>query len=433
MLVPLIFILAALLFFRENTLDLSSTDSQEKITVLGTASEARKLLSHAIGSSLWRNSLPEVVHLPDQGNVFVKYTIDPEMQAQSDKLLDRYKPDYGAIVMMDAKTGRILAMSSFVKGRPLADNLTLRATFPAASIFKIITASTAVDRKGVDPHHEIAFNGGNYTLYKKNVLSEKVNRWTRFITLKDAFARSINTAFGRLTLENLEPQDLSEYSKRFMFNKYIPADFDLEQSQALVPDEKGYELTQVASGYNRFNTMSPVHGAMIAASIVNDGKIVAPYLVDEIKKDGKTIYEGDTYEIGQAISDKSAAKVREMMEQTVLKGTSRKTFRHIVRDKKFRQVDMGGKTGHYSGLNPKGTNDWFVGYASDGDTKVAIAAITVNVQKWTVKSSALAEMMFREHFKTQPPENGMRAAKTQGRPSRGNGRTLLARTKSDSL
>jgi cell division protein FtsI/penicillin-binding protein 2 len=43
--------------------------------------------------------------------------------------------------------------------------------------------------------------------------------------------------------------------------------------------------------------------------------------------------------------------------------------------------------------------DWFIGYASDETDKIAIAAITVNVQKWTVKSSALGEMMFRKYFK----------------------------------
>ena len=86
------------------------------------------------------------------------------------------------------------------------------------------------------------------------------------------------------------------------------------------------------------------------------------------------------------------------MEQTVLTGTSRKTFRQMVRDKKFKEIEMGGKTGHFSGTNPKGTTDWFVGYATDGDTKIAIATITVNVKKWTVKSSALAQMMFKKHY-----------------------------------
>lgn len=435
-LVSTVIVIAATLFFNRDTpQDVSGV--HEKTTVFGTQSEARKKIADALGRNLWNNQLPRQIEVADKGLVDVVYTLDKDMQEQSEKLLLRYKPDYGAIVMMDATTGKILAMSSYVKGDPKAENLALRATFPAASIFKIITASTAVDRKGVEPHDKIAFNGGNYTLYKKNVLSEKVTRWTRFISLKDAFARSINTAFGRLTLETLDPQDLSEYVKRFMFNKYIPADFDVEQSTAEIPDEKGFEMAQVASGYNRFNTMSPVHGAMIAGAIINDGKIVAPYLVQEISKDREIIYKGDQYDIGQAITQDSAAKVREMMEQTVLAGTGRKTFRKLLKDKKFQEVEMGGKTGHFSGLNPKGTNDWFVGYASDGETKVAIAAITVNIKNWTVKSSALAEMMFREHFRPGPslkaPTNIAEpgSTKNSNRPKRDNDPSLLAGKESD--
>ena len=302
--------------------------------------------------------------------------------------------------MLDAKTGKILAMSSFEKANSNGSNLNLRATFPAASIFKIITASAAVDRAGVSPEHKIGYNGGNYTLYKKNVLSDKVNKWTRFITLKEAFARSINTAFGRLSLENLEPKDLSEYAERYMFNQNIPTDFLVENSQATVPAEKGFALTEVASGFNRFNTLSPVHGAMIAASVINDGKMLIPYIVESLENsNSEKIYQAQVVERGQILRPESAEKVRQMMEQTVLSGTSRKTFRNLVRDKKFKEVEMGGKTGHYTGMNPKGRTDWFVGYATDQDDKIAIAAITVNIRKWTVKSSALGEMMFRKYFK----------------------------------
>ena len=93
------------------------------------------------------------------------------------------------------------------------------------------------------------------------------------------------------------------------------------------------------------------------------------------------------------------------MEQTVLSGTSRKTFKRIVRERQFREVAMGGKTGHFSGTNPRGRTDWFVGYASDEDHKIAIAAITVNVKYWTVKSSALGEMMFRKYFQDKFEED----------------------------
>lgn len=372
---------------------------------------SRRTISAALADQITRNILPENISLAlDEDvpaeNYHVNYTLQNELQEHADMLLKRYKPDYAAIVMMDAKTGEILAMSSFEKNSSNEENLALKAGYPAASIFKVVTASAAVDKAGVSPEHRIAFNGGNYTLYKKNVLSDRVNRWTRFITLKDAFARSINTAFGRLSLESLEPNDLFEYANRFYFNHEIPADFPIENSSVYVPSEKGYALTQVASGYNRFNTLSPVHGAMIASAIINDGKMFSPYLVKSIENaKNEVIYTGAPDSQGQVISAESAAKVKQMMEQTVLSGTSRKTFKRIVRDRQFREVEMGGKTGHFSGTNPRGRTDWFVGYASDEDSKIAIAAITVNVKYWTVKSSALGEMMFRKYFQDKIEES----------------------------
>ncbi len=372
--------------------------------------ESRKAISNAISDQLNRNIFPEELTFDKEISKTsplykVKYTLQAEMQDHAKNLLKRYKPDYAAIVMMDAKTGEILTLTSFEKARTDGKNLALKATYPAASIFKVITAATAVDKAGVSPNQRIAFNGGNYTLYKRNVLSENVNRWTRFITLRDAFARSINTAFGRLTLDFIEPQDLSDYANKFFFNQEIPADFSIETSLAFVPAEKGFALTEVASGYNRFNTLSPVHGAMIASAIINDGQMPSPYIVKSIENQNKeSIYTGEALNQGQVITAKSAGLVQEMMEQTVLAGTSRKTFRHMVRDRKFKEVEMGGKTGHFSGVNPKGRTDWFIGYASDGESKIAIATITVNIKKWAVKSSALGEMMFREYFKTKIEE-----------------------------
>lgn len=404
MMMPLALLLSAFLFFNEKTLPTAEDDWLKKTL------EARMVISSSLSAMIRQNKKPESAEFAPEGGsaklkLKVNYTFDADLQKESDSLLKKYKPDYAAIVMMDARTGKILAMSSFEKANSQGNNLNLQATFPAASIFKVITASAAVDKAGISPEHRIGYNGGNYTLYKRNVLSDKVNRWTRFITLKEAFARSINTAFGRLSLEALEPKDIANYADRFMFNQVIPADFHVELSQATVPTEKGFALTEVASGYNRFNTMSPVHGAMIAATIINDGKMIVPYMVDSLENsNSEKVYQAQVLERGQILRPESADKVRRMMEQTVLMGTSRKTFRNLVRDKKFKEVEMGGKTGHFSGMNPKGRTDWFVGYATDQDQKIAIAAITVNIRKWTVKSSALGEMMIRKYFKERLEE-----------------------------
>jgi cell division protein FtsI/penicillin-binding protein 2 len=101
---------------------------------------------------------------------------------------------------------------------------------------------------------------------------------------------------------------------------------------------------------------------------------------------------------GQTMSKESAAKVRELMEQTVIAGTSRRSFRPITKDRKYKEIEMGGKTGHLTGDNPKGRVDWFVGYALEENRKIAVAAITVNKKFWTVKSAHLGQSMFKKYF-----------------------------------
>lgn len=364
--------------------------------------EARLMVAQLLEDKIQKHNWSEDVETEKDGlniKLKVKFTLDSQLQQYADQIFKRYKPDYGALFLYDTKTGRVLALSSFEKGEPTSKSLALRATYPAASVFKIVTATAAIDKAGINPGHTIRFNGGNYTLYRKNVMTDRINRWTRTVTLRDAFSKSLNTAFGRLALEELEPETINEYANRFLFNQDLPTDFPLEKSFALVPSEKNYELTQVASGFNRFTRMSPVVGAMIAASIVNDGRIVVPYMVEELTDHAnEVIYRGEALEKGQIMAEESAHKMRELMEETVLSGTSRKSFRPLTQSKKFREVQMGGKTGHLTGDNPAGRTDWFVGYAFDDDNSLAIAAITVNKKYWTIKSSQVAQMMFRKYF-----------------------------------
>lgn len=397
LLIPIALTLPAFLFFRPTASDEVVREDKVKSQL-----EHRTDIAKNIGDIVRHNKFPENMELQWDGQPVkaqIQLSLDNEMQKEAEKLLKTYKPDYAAIFVMDAVSGRVLAMTSFQKDNPNAENWNLKANFPAASVFKVVTATAAVDKAGVSPQHKINFNGGNYTLYRKNVMSDKVNKWTRAITLKETFARSINTAFGRLSLETLHPVDINDYANRFMFNQEIPADFPVDMGVAYVPPEKGFELTEVASGYNKTNRMSPVQGAMIAAAVANEGKMVIPYLVENITDEkGKSLYQAEPLDNGHIMTAESAHKVRELMEETVTAGTSRKSFRKLVRNKKFKEIEMGGKTGHLTGENPRGRVDWFVGYAMDETNKIAIAAVSVNKEKWTVKSAELGQNMFKKYF-----------------------------------
>lgn len=369
-------------------------------------SEARERIARELGPFFLHSQYPPEARLDWEGEnrkVRVDYSLDPSLQEAAEKLLKSYRPDYGAVVIMDALSGRIRALVSYQKSNPLAPNLALRGTFPAASIFKIVTATAAVDKYHLSPDTIILFNGGNYTLYRKNVMETKRNRWTREMTIREAFGRSINTVFGRLTFEKLEPHDLEEYAVRFGFNQKIHSDLPVDPGVTSIPREKVYELAEIASGFNKVTRMSPIHGAMIAAAIAADGKMPVPSVVDRITDmDGKALYVSEPVTAGTTMTPDGADRLKVLMESTITRGTSRKAFKPLVRDRKFRELELGGKTGSLTGDNPRGKVDWFVGYAIGGpDDRLAIAAITVNVDKWTVKSSHLAQSLFRHHFKEQ--------------------------------
>jgi cell division protein FtsI/penicillin-binding protein 2 len=359
----------------------------------------------SLGPAIQKNEWPESLRIRSHGawrDMKVEYTLNAILQKEADKLLLKYKPDYAAIVAMDPNTGRVLAMSSFTKGDDTENNLALRASFPAASVFKLVTATAALDKKKVEPDQRIAFNGGNHTLYRKNVLSEKINRWTRFISFKEAFARSINAVFARVGIQYLSPEDLEDYAQRYGFNKLFATDMPIEVGHLMVPKDDDFKIAEVASGYNRINKMSPVQGAMMAAAVAADGVIRTPYIVDNlVDESGETVYRAAPHP-GQVIFSKDTAeKVQILMGETVHRGTSRKSFREFLRNRKLAEVEVGGKTGSLLGEEPKGKCDWFVGYARNDSQKIAIAAITVNRERWQVKSTYLAQSMMQKFFADQ--------------------------------
>jgi cell division protein FtsI/penicillin-binding protein 2 len=360
-------------------------------------------ISSQLGSAIRANTFPTSIDYKTEGEtrkVTVNYAIDPVYQAKMEKLFHLYQPDHGAFVALDARTGRILAMVSYEREGTQAGNLALQATFPAASVFKVVTASAAIDSKKASAETVVPYNGANHTLYKRNIADTSVNRWTRKITMREAFSRSVNTFFGKLGLFYVGPEALMHYAERYQFNKSIRADIPIEMGQVKLKADDPWSVVQAASGFTLNNTMSPLQGALIAATVANDGIMMEPYLVNSLSSEGgEKLYEAKAQEESVIMTPESAAEIRILMRETVRNGTSRKAFRPVVRKRQFDEVEMGGKTGSLTGLNPKGKCDWFVGYARYHDQRIAVAALTVNEKKWRVKSSQLASQFLSDYTK----------------------------------
>jgi len=359
----------------------------------------KEIIADALTEVAINSEFPEEIdwNHHHKGKVQIRYAIEPKLQKTMKGLFQSYGPDYGAFVALDARTGRVLSLVSFSRSG-LKENLALRATFPSASVFKVVTAAAAIGQKKASAETIIAFNGRDHTLYRGQVLQSKITPWTRFITLREAFAKSVNTVFGKVGAFFVGAEGMRQYADRFGFNRPIYADVHVEEGRAIIPDDP-WGVAESASGFTRDNTMSPLQGAMIAASVANEGVMMEPFLVQSIyAADGRTLYSALPRVAAIPMDWQTAAQMRRLMQETVHKGTSRGAFRGFFK-RGFAEMDVGGKTGSLTGTDPQGKYDWFVGYADSGSTRIAVAALTIHEKKWRVRSSYLARRAIEAYFK----------------------------------
>jgi peptidoglycan glycosyltransferase len=330
--------------------------------------------------------------------VVLDYALDPAIQTTAEDLLDHYKPDLGALVAIDASTGRILAMVGENRAFEIEGHPALKMSYPSASVFKVITATAAFENnKGIDPNTVMAYSGKNHTLYKYQDLKERLTGWKRSCSLKEAFAKSINTVFGRLGVFTLGKDPLKSCSTRYAFDEAIPSEFPVAMSHSANP-ENDFELAEMASGYTQHNVMTPVHGALIAAAIANDGVMMEPYFLNAAYlKSGKPVYRSEPAVFAKVMTKDTADELKKLMRETVVSGTGRKSFHGFFKGQ-FSELDVGGKTGSLTDQTLHGKIDWFVGFAQSHGRKIAISVMTMHKKYWVVKSSYLARKTIESAF-----------------------------------
>jgi cell division protein FtsI/penicillin-binding protein 2 len=331
--------------------------------------------------------------------ILVETSLDPDLQQHLITSMDRKNSRYIGIVVMQASTGRILAMAGFNKINP-ENNPCFQRTFPAASIFKIVTAAAAVDHCGYTAQTPMRFNGYKHTLYR-NQLKERSNRYTNTLSFKDAFAQSVNPIFGKLGTVYLGKSVLEEYAIAFGFNQPIQFELPVAPSTLHIKD-KPYNWAEVASGFNNDTAISPVHGAMMASAVLNDGRMVTPTLVDRIEdQEGRLLYQGRHSWRGRAMTSKASKVLANLMETTVRSGTGRKAFRHHRRHNVLSKLRIGGKTGNIFNRAHDARFDWFVGFAEEksGHGRLVFAALVAHEEYIGIRATQYARMAMTHYFK----------------------------------
>lgn len=318
------------------------------------------------------------------GNI-VFFTLNPELQNYTRNILQQAQVPHAALVAIEPKTGKVIA----IEGISNIKNFELYAGMPAASLFKIVTATAALEAGVLNADSRIAYRGSDYTLNKYN-FSPNDRLDTRYMSLSEALGKSCNPVFGRVALKYLNQATLMNYTNKFGFNEELPFDMLPPQSEANIP-ESDYELSRTGAGFGDVH-ISPLHAAMMMSGIANSGIIPRPYMIEKVvAQNGEIVYQNKPQVLQEVMNKDTAAELLRMMVKTTTMGTSRKYFRNFV-------VPVSAKTGTLQGTDPKGLTNWFIASAPSNDPKVAIAIVTVHNGKYMKTSSQLGRMFLEKYF-----------------------------------
>lgn len=339
-------------------------------------------------------------------------TLDEDLHDFVSKRSKQYGFDIAAVSVIKPSTGAVLVMDSFNHSAQNI-NFSSRATFSAASIFKVVTASAALEELGYEPYTPISFGGDVRRVSKRNLEA----RGKYKMSLKEAFAKSANLIFGKIGSQSLASEDLLSKAKDFGFNETIPFDIQVDPSSLKVEHEK-VSKAELAAGLGDV-TLTPLHGALIASAVVNEGVMMKPFVVSEVRDSaGERIYSAAPSVWKQTLSLGVAKKIESMMRATVETGTARKGFRNVKQDSILKHIEMGGKTGSITNLNPRGWLEWFVGFGKDENNQTLALSVVVLSQKfWKVKPSLFAREIFGHYFAREKKETPTLAKRNNGRKS----------------
>jgi len=341
----------------------------------------------ALGEASYDEALGRYV-APLEGGGRAILTLDPRLQARLERSLRSWNVPWGAVVLVEPATGRVLALAEHSRAEPSRRGLATAALAPAASIFKLVTAAALLE-EGVPAEKTVCYHGGKRRLAPGN-LADDPRRDRRCVTLTSAFGHSTNVVFAKLAGRGLDSGRLRSAAERFLFNAQIPFAQPVEVSAAEIPDD-AFGLANTAAGFGKVR-LSALHGALLAAVVANDGLMVPPVLVDAV--------EGATWPAAatpwRVVDEPVAVELGRMMRSTVTEGTARKVFRRVAPS--LRGVAVAGKTGSLADAAPYRDNSWFVGYAPADRPEVAVAAVVVNERLWRVRAPSLAREALEVYF-----------------------------------
>lgn len=308
-------------------------------------------------------------------------TLDANLQQAAANAIGSNK---GAVVVMEASTGKILTMYSNPgfdpnnimyewdslnadsNNSPLLNRAT-QGSYAPGSTFKVVTALEYLRESGNG-------NGYSYDCYGSISVGDTTIQCYNgtvhgYQDLRSSMANSCNSSFANIGL-SLDKTSYLETAEDLLFNKSLPSPLDYTKSSfAVTEDTSDAEIMMTAMGQGK-TTVSPYHMALITAAIANGGTLMEPYLVEKVTNHtGTEISKNVPKSHKKLMTSEEASQLKEYMTAVVTEGTA-----SLFNGSSY---TIGGKTGtaEYSIDDGEKTHSWFIGFTNVDNPELVISVI----------------------------------------------------------
>ncbi|MEN9578933.1 MAG: penicillin-binding protein [Pseudomonadota bacterium] len=334
-----------------------------------------------------------VGHLTD--NTPAKLTLDPVYQSAATRLLTEARPLAGAALMIDVRSGRLLAMQQYTRsGSPTQDVLTRPA--PAASLFKLITTAALFEHSPIHPKTRVCVSGGGRSIERIHLEPPPPAEATcgHFAA---ALGFSRNAVYAQLATRHLMRSDLLATAERFGFNHPLPFDVEASVGQLDLP-YNDLEFARAAAGFQG-SRLSPIGAAHIAYSVALGG---AGGRMRALAAIGDWRAPRQRELLPRLMEASTAWRLSRMMEVTVHSGTSLQAFTAPDGHSYLGSIRVAGKTGTLERSEHNTTVSWFTGFAPSRDPRVVVTVMLENGPVWRRRANEVARDLLRGYFEGAP-------------------------------
>ncbi|PKH11109.1 penicillin-binding transpeptidase domain-containing protein [Planomicrobium sp. MB-3u-38] len=248
-------------------------------------------------------------------------TLENFLEDAMSSVQEEYDPKRMIALIANPKTGEILAMSQRPSFNPntregLSENWlneSIQLTIEPGSPMKMFTLAAAVEEGKWNPN--ATYQSGSYQFGNTIIGDHNGRKGWGTISYLEGFQRSSNVSMAYL-LERIGPDTFMNYIDAFGFGKKTGIDLPGEAAGKIL-DER--EINKLTLTFGQGSTVTPIQMIQATTAFANDGVMMKPYIIDEIKNrdTGEVTLKGKPEEAGQPISAETAKIVRDVMASTV--------------------------------------------------------------------------------------------------------------------